>query len=145
MLKTYAVFLYPGFVVSETSSQLVRPGQVAKTTKGKVWFIYPKLKWPKGAFGVSFHDREEREVDGEMLYGKEKNHSHFFYQGRRMSLEDVKREFPQQDILIGNMERNNIPFIVYTKAGQAIPLKDGDSIVEPINRAPKKKVKVGKK
>lgn len=116
MLKHYVEFVYPGIMVSETSEKEIKSRD-------------QKIVLPKGAFGYHFFDREEVTKDGEVLVGKDKNHSGFFYEGRKMSLADVEREEPDQRILISNMRNNNIPFVCRTEYGQAIPMKDGDQII----------------
>lgn len=111
MLKHYVEFIYPGIVTSESNNK-----EVTNRNPGEITIL-------KGSFGFRFADREEVELtDGEILKGKLKNKSGWYYQGKKMSLENVKREMPNKEILIDNMKYNGFKHIVWTKFSQAIPL-----------------------
>jgi hypothetical protein len=116
MLYHYVQFFYPGVIITEVSSK-----RVANRTD--------KIEVPKNSFGYRFYDVEIQECNGEKLRGKDKNESHCYYVGRAMTLADVKREMPNETILIDNMERNDFKRIVRTKYGQSIPMDDNDVII----------------
>jgi hypothetical protein len=118
MLKHYVEFIYPGIMLSESKNKEI----VNRNPK--------EISIPEGSFGFRFTDREEVELaDGEILTGKLKNNSGWYYQGKKMSLEDVKREMPNEEILIDNMKCNGFKYIVWTKFGQAIPLYENDTVL----------------
>lgn len=116
MLVHYVRFLYPGILVSESSDRKIKSRK-------------EEIKLPKGAFAYQFFDREETEKGGETLMGKDKKHSGFYYKGREMTLAQVKKEMPDKDILISNMECNGYERIVMTKFGQAMPLNKEDVVI----------------
>lgn len=116
-LKHYVEFLYPGALFSETSVE-----EVAERDPRKV-------QAPRECFGYKFFDRLEVRVGDETLIGESKNHSGTFYFGRVMTLEDVKREMPEADILIRNMKGNGYDRIVKTRRGNFQPFTKKDKIV----------------
>lgn len=117
MLKHYVEFLYPGILFGESSIREVDNRNPYSVTI------------PDEAYGFRFLDKEEIAIDDEILKGKNKNVSGWYYQGRKMSIEDVKREMPNKNILIDNMISNRYGFIVFTKFGQAFPLEDNDTVL----------------
>lgn len=118
MLKHYVEFSYPGAFLSEYSSE-----EIAERKAELV-------KVPEGAFAYRFYDREEVEVDGETLCGERKNYSSRTYFGKAYTLEEVKREFPQYETLIFNMECNGWNRVVQTRRGNWQPLGEGDIVIE---------------
>lgn len=84
---------------------------------------------PKGAYGFRFYDQEEEDRNGEMLKGVQKNYSGWYFIGRKMTLEDVKKEMPDSKILISNMECNRYKAVVHTKRGQCFSLGDNDIVM----------------
>ena len=114
----YIEFAFPGILFSDTSAK-----KIAKRLPPE------KVKMPKGAFGFRFFSRLEITRDKEVLQGKNKDYSPWHYFGRKMTLADVIREKPGENILISNMKCNDMKAIVFTQYGQAIPLRDGDIIV----------------
>lgn len=118
MLKHYVEFSYPGAFFSEHSIK-----EIAERK--------PELvNAPEDAFAYRFYDREEVEVDGELLCGERKNFSAFTYFGKVYSLEEVKAEFPQYTTLINNMECNGWNKVVRTRRGNWQPLGEGDIVIE---------------
>lgn len=117
MLKHYVEFLYPGIITSETTLKEVQDREPRN------------ISIPEEAFGFRFVDREEIELREEILKGEYKSQSGWYYQGRKMSLEDVKREMPEKKILIDNMIYNSFDYIVWAKFGQAIPLYENDVVI----------------
>jgi len=116
-LKHYVMFLYPGIIVSKSSSRKIENRK-------------SKFKIPKGCFGYKLFDiHETKTEDGDTLLGKSKNYSETTYFGRLMTLEDVKREMPDADNLIRNMEGNGYNSVVKTKFGQYMPVNSGDKVI----------------
>ena len=125
-VQTYVEHLYPGVLASEISTSPVATRDIAKTA----------LALPEGAYGFRFFDRTEATVDGEELLGKPKNFSPTYYPGGKIyTLEQVERgdlKTPRcgNDILIGNMRRNNFPRVVETRTGNVYPVSEGDQIID---------------
>lgn len=119
MTVHYVEFAYPGIIVSETSSKVVDKRDAKK--------VQP----PKGCYAFRFFDRTEAKTGDETLIGKNKNHSAWYYvQGSRvMTLDDVKREMPDQRILISNMENNGYKKVIRTIHGQCMPAEPGDRVL----------------
>jgi len=118
MVKHYIEFIYPGAFFSESNIKEVNNRN-------------PKsVEIPNTAFGFRFMDREEVELkSGEILKGDFKNISGWYYEGKKMTLEDVEKEMPDENILIGNMILNKWDSIIWTKFNQAIPLYENDVVI----------------
>ena len=78
MLKHYVEFLYPGLFVSEASVEEIAERDVKK------------VELPDNCFGFCFFDRTVTVIDGQTLTGDRKNVSGWYYQGEKMTLEQVK-------------------------------------------------------
>lgn len=117
MNKIYVEFLYPGIIVSESSSEEANHCNPAK------------ISIPDRAFVFRFYSREEKQYKGELLVGKPKNHTPWFMEGEELSFEEVRSRYPAEHILISNMERNKIDRVCRTKFGQFIPLGDNDKVL----------------
>lgn len=94
MLKHYVEYLYPGILVSETSVKEVAERDVKA------------VDLSDGCFGFRFFDRTVTVIDGETLTGDRKNVSGWYYQGEKMTLEQVKATYGSDHnyrILISNM------------------------------------------
>lgn len=78
MLKHYVEYLYPGILFSETSVKEVAERDVKA------------VDISDGCFGFRFFDRTVTVIDGETLTGDRKNVSGWYYQGEKMTLEQVK-------------------------------------------------------
>lgn len=118
MVKHYIEFIYPGVFFSESNIKEINKRN-------------PKsVEIPNAAFGFRFMDREEMELkSGEILKGDFKNISGWYYEGKKMTLKDVKMEMPAKNILIDNMLLNKWKSIVWTKFNQAIPLYENDVVI----------------
>lgn len=116
MKKTYVEFYFAGSFMSEISVHEVenrnRPIDI-----------------PPNAFGYSFYDREETVIDGEKLTGAIKNRSPMTYFGQAMTLDEVKRNVPNSNILISNMQCNGWDKVVRTKLGNFQPLQENDVVL----------------
>ena len=115
--KQYVEFLYPGALVPESEVREV-PNREAS------------VEVPKGCFAYKFFERQETESeDGEVLLGRPRNYSGTHYFGKVMSLDDVKREMPNQRTLISNMEGNGWDRVVQTRRGNYQPFTEQDVLV----------------
>ena len=120
MLKTYVEYLYPGIIVSEGDSKKIEKRDVELA----------KNEMPNNSFGFKFKERTEVETtDGEILFGNFKNESGWYYIGEEYSLDRVRKEKPNQRILISNMECNHWNRMVMTKFGQSFPLNENDVVL----------------
>lgn len=120
MLKHYVEFLYPGLFVSEASVEEIAERDVKK------------VELPDNRFGFCFFDRTVTVIDGQTLTGDRKNVSGWYYQGEKMTLEQVKAVFGNDSnyrILISNMEGNGWNAVVRTKFDQFMPLEDNDTVL----------------
>ena len=115
MTKHYIEFYFQGTIFAETS---------VKEIKDRNEHITP----PKGCYGYSFFDREEVSVNGEMLFGKPKNQSGTTFFGEKYSLDEVKKQFPQEKILISNLESNDYKYVVKTIRGNWVFFNKGDKV-----------------
>jgi uncharacterized protein (UPF0128 family) len=117
MTKHYVEFYYPGSFFPETSVKEIKSRK-------------EKIETPKGCYGYMFFDQEEIESNGETLIGKPKNKSGMTYFGKKYSIEDLKREFPENRILISNIEGNGYKFAVKTIRGNWQPVDKKDKVVD---------------
>lgn len=115
MLRHYVEFVYPGIIVSESSSREIESREAP-------------VEMPAGAFGYRFFDRVEQDAGEETLYGKPKNRSAWHYQGEIWTVDRVKAELPNERILISNMRGNGYDRVVKTRSGQFIPLEPEDQV-----------------
>jgi hypothetical protein len=114
--KTYMEILYPGSFVAETSTKPVKSRTVPKTR-------------PEGAFAVRFFDQSEVEKDGEILTGKQKNFSPFYYWGEEFTCAEIKKKFPTETILYSNVHGNGYKRAVRTVVGNWRPLEPKDIVI----------------
>ena len=120
--KTYVEFLYPGIIVSESSSKEVQSRDIST------------IEIPGGAFALKFYDIEYNEVkiDGKVLKDEPKRCRETGWQylgGEVLTLADVEKKMPSERILISNMEWNKIKKVVKTKFGQCMPMEKGDCVI----------------
>ena len=74
-------------------------------------------------------EREEIEQNGEMLVGKFKNESGWYFKGKKMSKNQVKEEDGEDSRVYKNMNANRYDYIIKTEFGQAIPLERKDVVL----------------
>jgi pantothenate kinase len=120
--KTYVEFLYPGIMVSETSSKEVKSRDISE------------IEIPGGAYALKFYDIEYNEVniDNKVFKDETKRCRETGWQylgGEVLSLADVKKKMPTEKILISNMEGNKIKKVVKTKFGQCMPMEKNDCVI----------------
>ncbi|MEK6952449.1 MAG: hypothetical protein AABX29_05520 [Nanoarchaeota archaeon] len=112
--KQYVKFLYPGAFFPESGVREV-PNREAS------------VEAPKGCFGYKFFERQETKAeDGEVLFGRPRNYSGTHYFGKVKTLDDIKREMPNQRTLISNMEENGWDKVVQTRRGNYEPFTEQD-------------------
>jgi hypothetical protein len=108
-LTHYVSFYYPGFFFGEESVKKIKNREV-------------KIDIPEGAFAYQFWDQEETKSGNETLRGNRKNYSGYYYpQGTVYTLAQVKEKFPQETMLISNMELNKYKKVVETRRGNWQP------------------------
>ena len=122
--KTYVEFLYPGALFVEEEVKEVNDRDVKKILK----------IMPKGAFCFRIYDQTSKEtkVDGETrtVFGKEKNKTGKYYPGgRSYNLAEIKKMGKDYSILASNMECNDWPIVVRSRAGNFQPFEKGDIIL----------------
>ena len=116
-LKHYVQFLYPGTLFLGTLAKEVSSRDL-------------EVEAPKECFGYRFFDRQESVAkDGEVLIGGAKNYSGTHYFGKLMTLGDVKREVPNSNILVSNMEVNGYDRVVRTRKGNFQTFTDEDTLI----------------
>jgi len=113
--KTYIELLSPGTLFAETFTKEVATRR-------------DPTELPPGVFAWRFFDRTQVQLNGETLTGKPHNFSGYTYIGEKFTLEQVKRRFPDAQILIFNMEANGWTTVVRTQLGNFCPLEDGDRV-----------------
>lgn len=119
--KKYVEYLYPGLIVSETSSKEI---EHADPTKVEV---------PDYSVGFRFYE-QEFVIDGsEQFVGKIKNRSNWYFIGKKLTIDEVKKQFEgvsQYDILIRNLEINNVYSVCMTDYGNFMPMEEQDITLE---------------
>jgi len=116
MTQTYIEYLHAGYVIY-TSCKPVKDRTIPK-------------KLPNNCFGFRFYDQTEVKKNKEVLVGKPKNYSTWHYEaGKVYTLEEVKKKYPGNTILISNMQKDDTKRVLMTKFGQAIALKDKNIIL----------------
>jgi hypothetical protein len=117
VIQTYITFLFPGSFFANEKTEKVADRTMPVTL-------------PDGAFGYQFFDREELTGATGTLTGAPFNHSGFTYFGRRMTLEEVKREVPDSAILQSNMHQlGKVDDVCLTVRGNFRPIHDGDTVI----------------
>jgi formylmethanofuran dehydrogenase subunit E len=117
--KQYVRYFIPSILVDETTTMEFN-GNIKEAIENA----------PRGAHKFQFHKRTDVE-DGENLFrGKEEITSPQYYIDAKVyTLEEVKMQFPEKDILISNMECNKFDRIVMTNRGSAQPFGQNCELV----------------
>lgn len=118
MIKHYIEFFYPGVIFSETSINKVK----SRCSKS--------IKAPTDCFGFRFFDREEVKSGREILKGNNKNYSGVYYFGKIYNLNQIRRKFPTEKILIRNVARSKNKKAVKTRLGNWQMLYRKDRIIK---------------
>jgi hypothetical protein len=112
---TYVEFYYPGIMVDEASVKVVNH----RDSK--------KVNVPSGSFGFRFFDvKSTEEGDVKMESDRLNLSPMYYYGGRIMTLDDVRREMPNDRILISNMESNGWSRVIKCRTGNFKPFDGGD-------------------
>lgn len=123
--KKYVEYLYPGLLFSETSSMEIDHNDPMKVEE------------KERAIGFRFYEKEFV-IDGkEQFEGKRNNVSNWYYIGKRLTFDEVLRQFGnsrRHAILINNMKYNKIESVCMTEFGNFMPLEDGDMTLEEYKR-----------
>jgi len=110
--------MYAGVFMSESSEEEVKERD------------HTIIDAPKDCFGYRFFSREEAEDHGEILKGKNKDYSGFYYFGTVMTKEQVEKHVDNPDTLLSNMRINNWDRVVKTRLGNFQPFnRDKDVIL----------------
>jgi hypothetical protein len=124
MLKHYVTYASPGLLFDNFEEREV-PTRDPETALRNM---------PPNAFSFQFYSRTEKKVDGELLVGEEKDFSPTYYVGKVYTLDEVKKEFGNNDsyrILIQNMEGNDYQKVVLCRTGNWKPFIEDKTIVLP--------------
>jgi len=120
MIKHYVEYLFPNIFVSEHSVEEVAERKVKA------------VNMPNGCFGFRFFDREVTSTNGETIAGDRENVSGWYYQGEKMTLEQVRATYGMDGNyrkLIENMEINGYDTVVKNKFDQFIHFNDNDTVL----------------
>lgn len=124
MIRHYVEFTFPGTFFCETTVESIASRDA-------------EIVLPPRAFAYRLFDREEVDADGETLKGQPKNFGPRHFRGAVLTLEDVKREYPQHGILIGNMECNGYARVCRCQPhGNFVPMEPEDVVIKE-SAAPK--------
>jgi hypothetical protein len=116
MTQHYVKFLFPGSFWPEEQSK-------------KISSRDEKFDIPKECFAYEFYDREEGELNGELVYGEIKNKSGRHYFGEVLTAKEVEEKYPDSRILLTNMRVNNWETVVRTRRGNFQPLAENDVVL----------------
>lgn len=116
MIQQYVTFLFPGSLFPNERSQKISNRE-------------EKFDIPNGCFAYYFWERQETELNGEILYSDQRNKSGRFYFGKAMTAQEIEATIPDADILLKNMKYNNWLVVVKTRVGNFQPLMENDTIV----------------
>ena len=127
VIKRYVTFYFPNIFVDDSEDKEVGHRDPAK------------LAIPEHCHAFCFYERKIITVDGERLKGPRKNYTGLYYiNGDIFTLEQVRRQFPKEKILISNMECNKWGKVIRTKNGGWRPFEKDDSVFRVVQVARKK-------
>lgn len=127
MKKHFVEFYSPGTFVSEVTEKEIDSWDTAKAIEMSKNIIERHGAKP---YGFQFITRSRGDDD---LDSKQIDASNMYYLGARvMTLDDVKREMPEKEILIHNMEFNKIEKVIVNDNSyrSVFPLNEDDVILE---------------
>ena len=119
MKVNYVEYNFPGLLCSENTTPVKVDTFNVEAARSNM---------PKGAYGFTFFSREEQDSAGEILVGFKK-YTGFYFIGRKLTLDAVKKEMPDKTILIKNMECNGYKAVVRVKCGQCFPVGENDVVL----------------
>ena len=120
-LKTYVEYLLPGIFMPEESTKEIKGG--SRDLKLALKQI------PEACYCFKFYDVETIEQNGEVLRGKAKNHSGWYYpDGEKIHWKKIPNT-EKNRILINNIEHNGLGgYGIKTRIGNWQWLQEGDVI-----------------
>ena len=107
MKAHFVTFLSQGTFVCEETTKPIKSWDVQQA-KEMAKSITERHGAKPFAFVFSTRSRTDAELDSKVT----ERSGRYFLGGRVLTLDDVKREMPDQEILIRNMERNDIAKVV---------------------------------
>jgi hypothetical protein len=118
--KHFVTFYYPGSFVDEEETRAI-------PQRGEVGEI------PAYAFGYQEWDREESEVDGEVLRGQPKNRGPMVLFGESFTAAEIEAlgDRARYRILLLNMSSNGWERVVRTERGNFKPLTENVRLLPP--------------
>ena len=125
MKANFVTFLSPGTCVNEETTKPIDAWDVDKAVAMSKDITE---RYNSKPFGFQFSTRERGDKD---LDSKVTERSGTYYLGGKvMTVDDVKREMPNEKILISNMERNNIwKVVVNTNSWRITQPLNADDVV----------------
>ena len=121
--KTYIEFLYPGSPYCNTSTHGVKTRDV------------PNVNVPENAFGFKFFDTLSTVIDvgnRNMQFTSERISVSpmYYYGGKVYTVEELKREIPNEHTIIRNIEGEGCKKAIKCRAGAWLPFKETDILIE---------------
>lgn len=117
MTKHYIEFYYPGAFFPENSIKEIKNRRTPRNI-------------PKSSYGFMYFDQEEFKLNDEILTGERKNKSGMTFLGKKYTIEELKKDFPDHKILISNIENNGYQFAVKTRLGNWQPVGEIDKVID---------------
>lgn len=124
MVAYYLERLYPSFFGAETSMEKVETNDPDK--------IVDRMRGDKKCYGFRFFEREELEVNGEILSGENKNYSGIFYFGIELTKKELLEKIrgtASEDNVRHNMKQSESDRFVETRRGTIHPLRGIDKVL----------------
>lgn len=100
----------------------------AESTTAKIDVRAVPAEIPTRAVGYRFFERQEAELDGEILSRAPRDHTPWTYFGTEYTLDQVKQLEGDYGTIIGNMEANRWTRVVHTVYGNWYPLQDDQHV-----------------
>lgn len=124
VVDTYVEFFFPGSLFAESTTKKVKTRDVSK------------IKVPKNAFRFRFFDKHiysETIDEIELKNEKVTNESPVYYYGGKVyTIAELKREFPNEKTLIGNIESYKCKKAICCRTGNWQPFGETDILIEAI-------------
>lgn len=127
MKKHFVTFLSPGTFVHEETTKPIESWDVQLASK-MAKSITERHGAKPFAFTFSTRERGDKDLDSKVA----KKSGRYFLGGRVMTLDEVEKEMPKAQILIGNMRVNKWNKIVVNTNSYRIvqPLEKDDTVLE---------------
>lgn len=127
MKKEFVVFLSPGTFVSEQSEKEIKSWDTDKAME-----MAHEITERHGATPYGFYFKTRGRNDNDLDSKTIKESGMYFLGGRILTLADVKKEMPNERILISNMEGNGYKrVIINTNSWKSVhPFNDDDTLLD---------------